>query len=574
MKNFVSAIAVLLLAAGCVTTPDGKTAGHRKPSAGSEPSAYVKGEALNHYLTSVILMNTGDYEGAIEEMRAAADLTPNAESLQVRLLAMYYRDQDYENAATMAERARQADPENVTLNIWLGRIYYQLDRLDDAKEAFQTAIGLDPDSTLGYEALAEVEEQSNDLVGAVSVYEELTKLNPDSSFLHYRLGVNLLTMGDDEGARQALEKALSLKPAPAPVMYMLGVIYLKQEEFDKAIVQFRGYLNQNNDHTASWENLAGAYVQKGDLKAATAILKLLLESGKVGTRHHLYNTYVHLLAGDVKDASMFPAPNGAPILGTLLQALVRRQVGEPYRKAVESLDGIDGDLDAECSMYLNGIISQFGTDKTSAFLEAQLRELMAEGIPSGTVGTVLGRVLMASEQNARAKVAFERVLRDFGPDKWLHYYLATVNDALKNSEETENQLRLCLALDPNDPNVLNFLGYHLAEQNHDLAEAKELLERALLMEPENGFYMDSLGWVYYRMGDGAKAVDLIGRAIRNMPSDDGILRGHLGDAYWMVGEKEKAVAEWKRAIRLDPTLDEIRKKLKKHGRGVKSAGSL
>jgi tetratricopeptide (TPR) repeat protein len=573
MKSFMTGAAIILLAAGCATTPHGKTGEHRNPGARSEASAFAKGEALNHYLTSVILMNTGNYEGAIAEMRMAADLTPDAESLQVRLLAMYYRDKDYENAAVMGERALEADPENATLNIWLGRIYYQLDRIDDAKAAFQNAIDLDPDSTLGYEALAEVEEQSNDLVGAVEVYEGLIRLNPDSSFLYYRLGVNLLTMGDDRGAQQALEKALSLKPAPAPAIYMLGVIYLKNQEFDKAIAQFRAYLNENNKHTPSWENLAGAYVQKGDLKAALAIMKLIVESEKVNTRHHLYTMYLHLLAGDTRDTSLFAAPNGAPILGTLLQTLLRRQAGEPYQKGLASLDGLDSDLDSECTLYLNGIISQFGTENTAAFMEGQLRSLIAEETPSRTVGVVLGRVLLASEQNAKAKAEFERVLREFGPDKWVHYYLATVNDALGNSDETESHLRKCLQFDPDDPNVMNFLAYHLAEQNHDLGEARKLLERALLIEPENGFYLDSLGWVYYRLGEGAKAVELIERAIRNMPSDDGILRGHLGDAYFMVGDKEKAIAEWERAIRLDPSLEEIRKKLKKHGRGMRSKDS-
>ena len=450
MKYWIC-ISLCVVSAGCATV---ESPSARTKDAAAEPSPVSvsdQSRALNHYLTSVIFMNTGQYEDAIKEMRKSADLTPDSEALQVRLLAMYYRDQDYDNAATMAERTLKQHPENVTMNIWLGRIYYQLDRIDDATEAFQKAISLDPSSSLGYEALVEVEEQSNDLIGAIDVYEQLIELTPDSEFLHYRLGVNLLEMDDVDGGRAALEKALSLNPNLAPASFMLGLAYLEHKEYDKAIERFEAFLKENTQHTNSWENMAGAYVQKGDYESALDIITRIIESDSVNTQHHLYRSYVHLRRGNVKDSSVALAPNGAPILGTLLQALVRRQASEPYKKLVESLDDIDSDLDLECNLYLNDLISRFSEDEEGAVLEAELRSLLDEQIVSKSVGIVLGRLLMATEQNAEAVIALEHVLSEYGADKWLHYYLATANDELKNHSGTEKHLRACLEFDPNDP---------------------------------------------------------------------------------------------------------------------------
>ena len=78
----------------------------------------------------------------------------------------------------------------------------------------------------------------------------------------------------------------------------------------------------------------------------------------------------------------------------------------------------------------------------------------------------------------------------------------------------------------------------------------QLIEGALEIEPGNGFYLDSLGWVHYRKGNAEKAISLIRSAILAMDTDDSIVRDHLGDAYLLKGDVEKALAQWRRALRI------------------------
>jgi Flp pilus assembly protein TadD len=97
----------------------------------------------------------------------------------------------------------------------------------------------------------------------------------------------------------------------------------------------------------------------------------------------------------------------------------------------------------------------------------------------------------------------------------------------------------------------------------NLAEAQDMLKRAVELRPDDGFIVDSMGWVHYRLGDHEKAVDELERAVELEPGDP-VINDHLGDAYWQVGREREAVFQWQRALTLDPEPDlqvAIRKKL-------------
>lgn len=566
MKSFALFVSAAIVTCGCASLPTQETNAESTKKDSSALPTKKRGKALNLYLNSIISMRRGNYSEGIKSMRDAADLDPTSQELQLRLLAVYYRDGDYKNAATMAERALTEQPNSVMLHIWLGRIYSQLDRIDEAIFMFRQAVSLDPNSSIAYEALAEIEEESNDLVGAVRVYESMVELTPDSAFLHYRLGVNLMEMGDSNGARDSLTKAVELDGRMAPAQYLLGVVYMDQENWEKAESAFGNFLESNPNHAPSIENMAAIQARLKNYDRAFGLLTFLIESANVEVRHHLQRTYIYLRDSGTAESFISAAPNDAPLLGTLFQVLVKRREGEPYDGIVNNLDSIEGDLDFECSVYLSSLLSRFGTEDAGDFLIDELQSLVSEGLESKVLSTALGRALMYVERSDEARDVFLNVLETHGSDKLSHYYLATAYEALGNAGNAETQLRKTLEFDPNDADVLNFLGYLLAEEDHRLKEAEDMIERALANDPDNGFYLDSLGWVYYRQGRSRDAVDYIKRAIRAMTSDDAILRDHLGDAYLQNRQVDKAIAEWERARRLDPELEGVAEKIKKHSK--------
>jgi tetratricopeptide (TPR) repeat protein len=134
---------------------------------------------------------------------------------------------------------------------------------------------------------------------------------------------------------------------------------------------------------------------------------------------------------------------------------------------------------------------------------------------------------------------------------FLHYTRAICYHLTDNWPPAETDFRRALELNPGQPQVLNYLGYSLVEQRRDLDEALDMIERAVAAQPDSGFIVDSLAWVYYRLGRFEEAVEPMERAAELLPTDP-IINDHLGDVYWMVGRHREARFQWERALSLDP----------------------
>ena len=99
--------------------------------------------------------------------------------------------------------------------------------------------------------------------------------------------------------------------------------------------------------------------------------------------------------------------------------------------------------------------------------------------------------------------------------------------------------------------MLNYLGYSWVDQGRNLKQAMEYIRKAVKLKPDDGYYVDSLGWAYYRLGNLAAAVENLERAVELKP-DDPIINDHLGDAYWKVGRKLEAKYQWQQSLTLKP----------------------
>lgn len=130
-------------------------------------------------------------------------------------------------------------------------------------------------------------------------------------------------------------------------------------------------------------------------------------------------------------------------------------------------------------------------------------------------------------------------------------------------ERAEADFKAALVKQPDQPLVLNYLGYSWVEMGNRLEEAKQMIQRAVEQRPDDGYITDSLGWALYRMGDFDGAVEWLERAVELAP-DDPVINDHLGDAFWQVGRRTEARFQWKRARSFNPEdkdLVRIRRKL-------------
>lgn len=167
----------------------------------------------------------------------------------------------------------------------------------------------------------------------------------------------------------------------------------------------------------------------------------------------------------------------------------------------------------------------------------------------------LGDLERGRENWAAAIDAYDRALTRMGPLEGRHWsVLYTRGIALERARrwaEAEPDFLRALELRPDQPYVLNYLGYSWVDRGENLDRAKAMIEKAVELRPKDGYIVDSLGWALYRLGDHANAVVHLERAVELRPTDPTI-NDHLGDAYWRVGRQAEARFQWQRALTFDP----------------------
>ena len=183
------------------------------------------------------------------------------------------------------------------------------------------------------------------------------------------------------------------------------------------------------------------------------------------------------------------------------------------------------------------------------------------------VHLALGDLLRQEERWPEATAAYDRAIdRVVAPDArhWLLFYSRAITEERQgNFEKADADFRRALELSPDQPQVLNYLGYSMVERGVNLDEALGMIQRAVAAQPDSGYIVDSLAWVLYTLGRYDEAVAPMEQASLLEPVDP-IVTDHLGDVYWAVGRKLEAEFQWRRALSYEPTEKDaarIRRKL-------------
>jgi tetratricopeptide (TPR) repeat protein len=183
----------------------------------------------------------------------------------------------------------------------------------------------------------------------------------------------------------------------------------------------------------------------------------------------------------------------------------------------------------------------------------------------------LGNIMRARKRYDEAVKYFTRAITIIGkPDErhWTFYYArGTAYERMKNWPAAEVDLKRALALAPDQPLVLNYLGYSWIDQGKNMKEGMRLIEKAVALKPDDGYIVDSLGWAHFKQGNFKEAVRYLERAVEIRPEDP-TLNDHLGDAFWQVGRFQEAKFQWSQALTLNPEPEDVEKIKSKLANGL------
>ncbi|MBK1635449.1 hypothetical protein CKO19_06855 [Rhodovulum adriaticum] len=239
---------------------------------------------------------------------------------------------------------------------------------------------------------------------------------------------------------------------------------------------------------------------------------------------------------------------------------------EQYALAIETYASVA----PESPTFLTAELGRARTLRRTGDIDGAVAVLgdLADSYPKvATVHMTLGDILRGEERYAEALPAYDRAIAQFDAprtNQWVAYFARGIcHERLDQWDRAEPDFRQALELEPGQPQVLNYLGYSFVEMETNLDEALDMIQQAVEARPRDGYIVDSLGWVYYRLGRYAEAVEPMERAAALMPVDP-IINDHLGDVYWAVGRRLEAEFQWRRALSFEPEEEDatrIRRKL-------------
>jgi len=201
------------------------------------------------------------------------------------------------------------------------------------------------------------------------------------------------------------------------------------------------------------------------------------------------------------------------------------------------------------------------TGKTDEAIK-QLKTLLDQDKTDIRSYLALGGVYAQKKDFRNAAETYDAAVKEIGTptrDDWAIFYQRGISyERLKEWDKAEPSFREALKLYPDQPQVLNYLGYSWVDMNMNLDEALDMIRKAVELRPQDGYIVDSLGWAYYRLGRYDEAVTELEKAVKLRP-EDATINDHLGDAYWRAGRKLEATFQWNHAVASKPEPEELAK---------------
>jgi len=471
----------------------------------------------------------------------------------VEQLTQLLLDENKADEAIKLLEGMTAHSSSATLFDLLGDAYSQTHDYAKAEAAYRKAVDLDPSEMSHLRGLGQTLLTEEKYLEALSIYQKLADLMPDDSDNYLRIAQIYRELHQLDKAEENLLKARQYNPGSLEVLYNEAMIYESQGRYDDAIRvlsdAITGIKAQSTVLPSRRRSLAVLYQQLGmlyrDVQNFQAAIYTFQELGHLGEEE---DRRARLLIMDTyRQAKDLPKA-----LQTGREAMVKYPSDNSIRSSQALLLGENQQTD-EAVKLLSNDLKGTPNDRDTYLNLSQIYER--------------GHRYADAEQAARQAEAFSADPHD-NELAWL--MLGAVYERQKQYDKAENEFRKILDVNPKNASVLNYYGYMLADRGVRLDEAHDLIQRAVNLEPFNGAYLDSLGWVYFKQNKTEEAEALLRKAIEREPHDPTI-RSHLGDVFARQGrtdlaaaEWEKSLTEWRRALPADLESDkvaEVEKKL-------------
>ncbi|WP_297326417.1 tetratricopeptide repeat protein [uncultured Bartonella sp.] len=533
------------------------------------------GSFAGAYLAGRVAASDNQPDLAISYFKQALDFEPNNVSMQQDMLLTLLSAGKFKDAVTLAKRLKESpDVER----------YVRLTLASDAllRKNYNTA-----KNELKFSDPSDMDVLSTGLIGAWATFgrgnttgaiEEVKKLLGPAwydLFLSYHLALMSDLAGHKDDAQRYYKQALHDQQGGAAA----------PDTYERIIISFASFNLRNNKREEALATLregekmlTGRDTLKNIRQQVEngSSLDMVVKTPQEGSAEVLYDLGTAINRGGAEafariflqlanalhpqnDATLFQLADISSKLEENDRAIDIYQeipVKSPYYRDAElrlALILADEGKSEEAIRHLSALEKEFPEDqRISMAMTGVYMQDKAYGKAAEVMDRAIARIPHLEKEN------------------WLMLYQrGMAEERLKEWDKAEPDFRKALELSPDQPQVLNYLGYSLIDRNEKLDEALNMVKRAAELRAQDGYIVDSLGWAYYKLGRYDEAVKTLENAIKLRPEDPTI-NDHLGDAYWQVGRKLEATFQWNHAIAGKPEPEELAKIQEKLKSGLKT----
>lgn len=514
-----------------------------------------------------------EYDRATTSLLQAYEMLPKEAGISYAVADAYYLQDDLPNAALYGKEAVQLAPENKWYRLRLAEIYRSAGQNDATLQELNRLLEFHPRDVDALFMLADTQKEYGEFVQSIQTLDRIERLRGPRPSVLLRKFQNYEALGATDSAIVQLERMRKEDPDNLGTLNLLGEYYVRSSRPALAKKVLQDALYQNPRDPESLINLSGIYIDEAKWDSAGTLLgnfisdPIIDAENKLMIAQYMYarqqddpqNIQLEIETGRILDLYAESAPDYGPAF--TLAGQFYSVTGES-EKALENLARANELLpedDIAWRQRLQLLLSERRLDEAiTVGLEAD------ENAPEDAfIQFFIGSAYLLKDEHANAARWFQRAARAPArrPFKSVVYgALGDAQSAQENYEESDRAYELAIRYDSENHNAMNNYAYNLSVRGVELERAKELALKAIELDTENAAYLDTVGWVYFKLGDYDRARRFIKAAIDTGGASAEVFE-HLGDVYEQLGDLDEAKKWWKQALELDDTRTHLNEKI-------------
>jgi len=480
-------------------------------------------------------------------------------SLHLTLGRLYIDQKNWAKAIEVVSYVVEREPGAIDAAFMLAQAYEGAGRVAEAIATIEEAVLVDPESARALAYLGDLYGRVRKWDEAASAYDRAAGQRPSAVDLRMRQASALVSPGRAAAARDLLRKVAEAQPKEPRVLYVLAEVERSLQDYTGAEATARKLIALAPKQPFGYHALAQSFAQRRDYRQVIATLDPFVASADpVTAASRAYGPvfvslgYAHQELGEFDKAiAAFERARQAGGDDVAYDAyLVQANLAAGRKAKAVELAAAARAREPE-NMRLMNLEAQARLQNGESAKAIAILERAVSLHPDDVQAHVaLAGVLSDAREFTKAEDVLARAASKFPQDINVPFQLGAVLEEQNKPADAERAFRQALTLDPLHAPTLNYLGYMLAERGQRLDEAVKLIAQAVEIDPDNGSYLDSLGWAYFKQGQFQKAREYLVKAGDQMPSNS-VVQDHVGDVHLALRDVDAAIAAWERALKGD-----------------------